>query len=220
MDRISQIAYIIDSNIRQLTGLDGSFFGICEKMTVEGKTVFALKKANEVQKGVFLDDSEKINVIHYIDGISSEPDYEHGFGNNVIITDSFSLVTLVYIANTPNTLSSKKMLQTLVYAYPSTLSRTNKQALGIRRYGFSVGSSSDSKHTVFNEEFSGQKDQLSDESILIKIIFDVELSYDRSCMAIDCSLEEVELLPIQPLPSCESINECLTDIYGGDASTQ
>jgi hypothetical protein len=220
VDRIGQIAYIIDSNIRQLTGLDGSFFGICEKMTVEGKTVFGMKHANKVQKGVFLDDSEKINLLHYVESISSEPDYEQGFGNNVIITDSFTLTTLVYIPNTPNTLSSKKMLQNLVYAYPSTLSRTNKQALGIRRYTFSVGSSTDSKHQIFSEEFSGQKDQLSDDAILIKISFEVSLSYDRSCMAIDCELEEVEILPQQPLVGCDEVNECITDIFGGDASVQ
>lgn len=204
MARIDEIVSILNNSFANALEIgNGAIFGICDKIISDSKTIFYEKLANNVQKGVFVDDSFPLTIIHYIENDGQETQFNQGFGSSALRIESFDVTCLLFLSNVDNSLDQKNIVQLIIDTFPNSLSSQITNSMGARKVTMNGTSASFKKHDIWKEQFIGQSDNLSDNSIFMKLSYSVKIETISKCVGNEY--------------------ECTDDngfnIYGGDAQT-
>lgn len=227
MDRIDEIVRLLNSNILKVGNTQDAFvYGITELIVSDSQNRYFEKKAEGVMTTVSIDDSRRMTIFHLLGSMSNENDYEKGNGSRPLTIETYNLSLYVFYSNPTNSLVSREILEIIKLAIPSTLKRQNKDILMLKNIKFDISEARTDKYTLFDEVFAGSKNNLSDESIFIKLDYKVTLSFDKACVPFDpCDLDtyDIEFQRSKSM-SCEEVRQCVSEelenihIDGGNAS--
>jgi len=188
MDRLTKILTIINDRLTALDYMQGTkAFCLSEKVTREDKQLYFEKRANEVQKPVFVDDSFPATIFHVIRQFSVATDNEKGFSNKPQVIETFSMSLFVYLRNNFGLNTSLNVLSNIKKVFPYGFKRKESEELKIRRGWIRIADESIEKHTIWQDVFRNIKEKLSDESILLKIDYDISLEVGNCETIITCS---------------------------------
>lgn len=219
MDRIDEVVKVLNANLLYVGNItDYNAYGIAEKVKKGEQILLYEKTALGVQNGISIDDSKKVTVFHTLSNIQSQSDNESGSGGNPRLIETYNLSLYTYYSNPTNTVTSKELLEIAKMAFPTTLSKNNKKALQLSKITFEVTDSSFDKHSIFENVFTRQKNNLSDDSILVQIDYQVTMEFNRNCIPyLPCDLSQYDIELQRGINNCTDVKDCIGIIESGSA---
>jgi len=211
MDRIDEVVKVLNSNLLYVGNItDYNAFGIAEKVNRGEQVMLFQKKSNQVQNGISIDDSKRVTIFHLLRNLKSSTDSERGSGSSPRMIEDYELSLYLYYSNQENSVVSKELLEIAKLAFPTTLTKSNKEALKLKTIEFEVTDSMFEKHEIFDSVFNKQKNNLSDNSILVQLNYRVVMEFDRNCipyLPCDLSMYDIELQ--RGINNCSDVKDCL-----------
>ncbi len=190
MSRIQAIVNRINTLIQEnFYYKGGSYFGVCEQVTKGEEIIpaFFTGPGNYDQVGF---DSNKFTVYHRITSIDETDDPELGFGNDSLITESYTLTMVVFgsqnqLGGLDSNLnySIARQLKTLI---PVRLNKTFLDTLEVKTLFISKGSVNTNKTSVFSTEMPNTDVKVNPDNILFSVEYVVNLTLLSSCLTEDC----------------------------------
>jgi hypothetical protein len=219
MDRIDEVVKVLNANLLYVGNItDYNAFGIAEKVNRGEQVLLYEKTALGVQNGISINDSKRVTIFHTLKNIQSKSDNERGSGGSPKMVETYDLSLFTYYSNITNTITSKELLEIAKLAFPVTLSKSNKEALQISKITFEVTDSSFDKHDIFENVFTKQKNNLSDNSILVQIDYQVTMEFNRNCIPyLPCDLSEYDIEIQNSIRNCADIKDCIGIIESGSS---
>lgn len=211
MDRIDEVVKVLNANLLYVGNItDYNAFGIAEKVKKGEQVLLYEKTALGSQNGISIDDSKRVTIFHTLKNLKNKSDNERGSGGNPKIVETYDLSLFTYYSNPTNTITSKELLEIAKMAFPSTLSKGNKEALQVSKITFEVTDSSFDKHSIFENVFTKQKNNLSDNSILVQIDYQVTMEFNRNCIPyLPCNLSQYDIELQRGINNCADVKDCI-----------
>lgn len=219
MDRIDEVVKVLNANLLYVGNItDYNAFGIAEKVNRGEQILLYEKKALGLQNGISIDDSKRVIIFHLLRNLKSSTDTERGSGSSPRMIEDYELSLYLYYSNQENTVTSKELLEIAKLAFPSTLTKANKEALKLKTIEFEVTDSFFEKHEIFDSVFTKQKNNLSDNSIFVQLNYRVVMEFDRNCIPyLPCDLSRYDIELQRGVNNCTDVKDCIGIIESGSS---
>jgi len=190
MSRIQSIVDTINSSIKDNFYYKGiEAFGVSELILKGEETIPAiLKGSGEYQQVGF--DFSKFTIYHRVTSIDESDDAELGFGNDSLMTESYTVLMIVHgsqdqlgALDSDINLSVSRQIKTLI---PSRLNKSFLDTLQVKTLFISKGAINTDKKSVFATEMPGTAIKINPDNILFSIEYTVSMSFLSSCLSEDC----------------------------------